>query len=173
MASIFGLQKRVKPRVFVSYHHATDQAYYDALSSNMNSPYTFCQDNSLNRMIDSRSPDYILRKIREDYISGTSCTVVLCGIETPWRKYVDWEIEATLQKQHALLGIKLPTLAVINDGCSKPARLQDNIFSGYAHWVWWEDIVSNANALDAAVIEARSRSKSLIRNDRERRLRNG
>jgi MTH538 TIR-like domain (DUF1863) len=173
MASMFGLQRPVKPRVFVSYHHARDQAYYDALSSNMNSPYTFCQDNSLDRMIDSNSSDYVIRKIREDYISGTSCTVVLCGIETPWRKYVDWEIDATLQKQHALLGIKLPSLTVIDNGCSKPARLQDNIDSGYAHWVWWEDIVASPNAFDAAVIKARNRSKFLIKNDRERRLRNG
>jgi hypothetical protein len=173
MASVFGIQKNVKPRVFVSYHHARDQSYYAALSSNMNSPYTFCQDNSLDRMIDSNSADYIIRKIREEYITGTSCTIVLCGVETPLRKYVDWEIDATLQKQHALLGVKLPTLIVENDGCSKPARLQDNIDNKYAHWVWWEDIVANPNALDAAVIEARNRSKSLIQNNRVRRLRNG
>jgi hypothetical protein len=173
MASIFGNQKPVKPRVFVSYHHAQDQRYYDELSSNMNNPYTFCQDNSLDRMINSNSADYIIRKIREEYITGTSCTIILCGAETPLRKYVDWEIDATLQKQHALLGVKLPMLIVENDGCFKPARLQDNIDSKYAHWVWWENIVNNPSALDAAVNEARNRSKSLIHNNRERRLRNG
>ena len=41
------------------------------------------------------------------YITGTSCTVVLCGGRP--RKFVDWEIKATLDKEHALIGVNLPT----------------------------------------------------------------
>jgi hypothetical protein len=38
---------------------------------------------------------------REDNApTGTSCTIVLCGAETPKRKFVDWEIKAILDKGH-------------------------------------------------------------------------
>jgi hypothetical protein len=136
-----------KPNVFVSYHHRHDQWYYEALSHNLGLPYCFMQDSSLDRIIDSESADYVLRRIREDYIAGSSCTIVLCGTETPVRKYVDWEIYATLQKRHGLVGVKLPSLSLIANGCSKPPRLQDNIDSGYAEWVWWEQVYNNPDAL--------------------------
>jgi hypothetical protein len=46
-----------------------------------------------------------MQRIRDKHITGTSCTIVLCGSLTPWRKYVDWEIKATLDKEHGLIGI--------------------------------------------------------------------
>lgn len=33
--------------------------------------------------------------------------MVLCGAEAPQRKFVDWEIKATLDKEHGLIGINL------------------------------------------------------------------
>lgn len=163
-----------KPRIFVSYHHANDQGFYNQLSAVLSQRYVLASDNSLNRRIDSDDVDYVMRKIREEYLTGTSCTVVLCGIQTPWRKFVDWEIDATLQKQHALVGLWLPTLPQCdNGGTIKPARLQDNIDSGYAVWGTYNDVMQNPHALVELVHEARGRSKRLIDNSRARRLRNG
>jgi hypothetical protein len=164
---------KVKPRVFVSYHHRADQVYYDRLSQIMTSSYSFVYDNSLDRMIDSNNVEYVMRQIRENFISGTSCTVVLCGAGTWQRKYVDWEILATLQKEHALVGLRLPTLQIVNDGCAKPGRLQDNIDSGYAVWGQYDEVIGNPAYLAGLVHEARARSKRLIVNSRDRKLRNG
>ena len=72
--------------------------------------YEVIQDNSVEREIDSNDAEYVTRRIREDFITGSSCTVVLCGAETPQRKFVDWEIKATLDKEHGLIGINLPTI---------------------------------------------------------------
>lgn len=163
-----------KPRVFVSYHHGGDQEYYNRLAGMMALNYVLVSDNSLDRLINSDNVDYVMRHIRENYISGTSCTIILCGLETPYRKYVDWEIDATLQKQHALVGLRLPTLPLQpNGGTIKPARLQDNIDSGYATWGQFADVMSDPQVLVALVHAARLRPNRLINNARARRLRNG
>lgn len=164
----------VTPRIFASYHHAGDQGYYNALWGALQHKYVLCQDNSLDRKIDSENVDYVMRKIREEYLTGTSCTVVLCGSGTPWRKFVDWEIMATLQKEHALVGLMLPTLEIEpNGGTTKPSRLQDNIDSGYAVWGHYVTVMQDPNALTVMVHDARARSKKLIDNSRARRSRNG
>lgn len=63
--------------------------------------------------IESDDSDYVMRKIREDKIAGTSCTVVLLGQCTWARRYVDWEIAATLRNftdspRGGLIGVQLP-----------------------------------------------------------------
>lgn len=67
-----------KPRIFVSYHHHGDHAYYDEFSRFFSDTYEAVQDNSVEREIDSDDAEYVSRCIRENYITGTSCTVVLC-----------------------------------------------------------------------------------------------
>jgi hypothetical protein len=127
---------RPKRKIFVSYHHGNDRYYYDEFARIFASAYEAIQDNSVDRLIDSNDADYVIRKIREDYITGTSCTIVLCGAETPWRKFVDWEIKATLDKQHGLIGVNLPTNpSNANGTCTVPDRLHDNIQTGYALWI--------------------------------------
>lgn len=163
----------VKRRIFVSYHHGGDQAYYDHFSKVFGELYEVIFDNSLERAVDSDDPRYVMRRIRENYVTGSSCTVVLCGRNTWQRKYVDWEILATLEKQHGLIGICLPTAQVTNNGIIIPARLYDNIQSGYAIWVIWDTIIQSSRQLTNLIEMANSRFKTLIRNDRERKLRNG
>src|SRR5947207_2002675 len=99
----------VKPRIFVSYHHGADRQYYDEFSRRFADSYDVCDDNSVARVIDSDNCEYVMRRIRERYLTGSSCTLVLCGAQTRWRKFVDWEIKATLDKQHGLIGVNLPT----------------------------------------------------------------
>src|SRR5690242_16014308 len=85
----------VKSKIFVSYHHHLDQRYYDDFSRCVCDEYDVLYDNSPERAKDSDDVEYIMRSLREKHIFGTSCTIVLCGAETPWRKFVDWEIDAT------------------------------------------------------------------------------
>lgn len=165
---------RIRRKVFVSYHHGGDQSYYDRFSSDFHDGFETITDNSLERKIDSSNPDYILRRIREQNLAGSSCTIVLCGVETPRRKYVDWEIHASLEQQMGLLAVLLPTLQIYpNGGTDKPPRLQDNIDSGYAEVVWWHSIAGNSEALTSAIERANAKSKRLIVNTRSRMVRNG
>lgn len=157
LSALSGLPQ--KRKVFVSYHHQ-DQTAADAFRSIFGDAYEVFSDASLDRLIDSGSPLYTLRTIREDYITGTSITIVLCGVDTWKRKYIDWEIHSTLHKDHALLGIMLPNItgALQSDGQRRwlvPDRLHTNIESGYAHFITWPQ---NAQELSAAINHAIARS---------------
>lgn len=158
--------------VFVSYQHSTDQTYYDTFSATFSGTYGLVRDNSLRGAVDSDNSEYIIRKIREDYLSRTSCTIVLCGMTTRWRRFVDWEIKATLDKEHGLIGVLLPTNPVIFGGTHKPERLQDNIDSGYAVWTTWDELVAGGGARLRLLVElAIARSPTLIENGRDLRER--
>lgn len=168
------IQMPIKHKVFVSYHHRGDQAYYDAFSRAFHDTYDVIYDNSLERRVDSDNVDYVMRQIRENYITGSSCTIVLVGEKTWGRKYVDWEIKATLDKGHGLIGVQLPTAVrnPSNNNIIVPDRLFDNIQSGFALWLSWQAITADAAQLERYIADAKSRSAKLIVNTRDRRLRN-
>lgn len=165
------LAKQPKRKIFVSYHHSNDQYYYNEFSRKFCDTFDVVQDNSLERKIDSDDPEYVMRRIRENHITGTSCTVVLCGPETPQRKYVDWEIKATLDKCHGLIGINLPNSVSDLNGVIVPARYLDNYQSDYAVWLQWRQL--SPDVLVQAIGTANSRPSSLINNSRPMRRRNG
>lgn len=171
--NLFGQPCRpVKPKVFVSYHHDNDQRWYDQFTRLFADAYDLVTDRSLGACVESDDCEYVMRVIREQYLTGTSVTIVLCGNETWKRKYVDWEIKATLDKEHALLGIQLPTLiAGINGQVTVPDRLSQNIHNGYAHWIaWTTDPVSLSSAIQAA--RTRAANTRLIVNAHETMCRN-
>lgn len=161
-------------RVFVSYHHAGDQRYYDAFSAAFHDEYRVIYDNSLDRARDSDDQSYILRYIRENHLTGSSCTIVLCGPATHGRKYVDWELQASLAQQMGLLALQLPTLvpAVAGGAVTVPDRVHANIQSGYAVWTTWAAATASAVALKGLIEQALAKPKSLIDNRVPRRQRN-
>ena len=158
----------VKRKVFISYHHEKDQGWANLMSSTYADKYEIFYDNSLDDEVDSDDPDYINQVIREDYIVGTSITIVLCGAETGKRRFIDWEIYSTLHHEHALLGVVLSTVTKnIYGNFLVPDRLHDNIVSNYAHWIHWP---TNATDLKGAIEIAISKSSQtrLINNSREK-----
>ena len=163
----------MKRSVFVSYHHGGDQAYYDAFTKAIAATYDILFDNSLERRIDSDNVNYVLQRIRDSFVKGSSCTIVLCGAETPWRKYVDWEIKATLDMEHGLIGVNLPTNPLNgNNRYTVPDRLHDNIQSGYAIWTTWATFTASAASVKSTIEQAIVKPAALIVNNREMMSRN-
>jgi len=99
------LGRLVRRRVFVSYHHDGDQHYYEEFARIFAGSLEIFHDASLERAYDSGDHEYIRWSIRQNNITGSSCTIVLCGARTHERKYVDWEIKATLDKFRGLIGV--------------------------------------------------------------------
>jgi hypothetical protein len=52
--------------------------------------------------IDSNNPEYVMSQIRQKYIGDASVTIVLIGKCTHSRRYVDWEIKASLRRGQSL-----------------------------------------------------------------------
>lgn len=164
----------VKRKIFISYHHGGDRAYYDAFINAFSNTYDVIYDNSVDRSVDSSNTDYVIRRIRENYITGSSCTIVLCGSQTPYRKFVDWEIKATLDKQHGLIGVNLPSNPLSpNNYYIVPDRLNDNIQSGYAVWTDWATFTQSLQSVQQYIEVANSKPSYMIDNSRALRQRNG
>ncbi len=127
-----------KHKVFISHYHADDTAVNEFVNKFANEEKIFTAKivgDDYDTTINSDDPEYIMRKIREDYLTDSTVTIVLIGSETYKRKYVDWEIASTLRddsinKRSGLIGIFLPNKNGRNT--TVPERLQDNINSGYA-----------------------------------------
>ena len=163
-----------RPRIFVSYQHNPDQPYYDLFSRTLHDSMDLVYDNSLDEEIDSDDNDYVRQAIRDRHISGTSCTIVLCGPTTYQRKFIDWEIKATLDKGHGLIGIALPTVPRNQQGQSiVPDRLASNYHSGYTVWKLWSDLVASPALMATWIEEAVARDQGKIVNPQAIKARNG
>lgn len=94
-------------RIFISYQHDDKlQAQgFNLLRWNPNVPVEFVGRHLISP-VDSRDPDYIKSKIREQ-MNGTSLNVVLIGQKTARSKWVDFEIRESIKQGKAILGIRL------------------------------------------------------------------
>ncbi len=163
---------RIKRKVFISYHHEQDQFWFNHFKSTFSDDYDVFQDQSLDDEVDSDDLDYVNRVIRDDYIKGSSITIVLCGNGTWKRRFVDWEIASTLHHEHALLGILVPGTSPRWDGkFSIPDRLHDNVESGYAGFVNWPNSASELKTQIEAAL-SKTLFKFSIRNGRLKMRRN-
>lgn len=132
---------------FVSYHHKNDQEYLSELREVIKKMKV--SDYSLKDDIGYLTEQTIYNKVRTK-MRNCSVTVVLVGSNTGHRKWIDWELWASLRKYdhpndirksfkpNGILAIFLP-----GNNHSVPERLQDNIDSGYAVCMKWENLESD------------------------------
>lgn len=104
-----------KHKIFISYHHANDQEYKETLIK-ANQQYDLFIDASVDTgdIDDNLDDDSIRQKIRDEYLKDSTVTIVLVGLQTKYRKHVDWEIYSSMyngkvNKQSGILVINLPS----------------------------------------------------------------
>src|SRR5213593_4687243 len=89
----------VKRKVFISYCHLNQREAGSFVSTwrNVFTPralgMAFSDD-----IINSNNPAYVMSRIRTDYLGDSSVTIVLVGTCTHSRRYIDWELKASLQR---------------------------------------------------------------------------
>lgn len=104
-------------KTYISFK-AEDSDYKDEIQS---WPHLDYVDKSLNTPINSTDPEYILRKIREDYLRDSTVTVFLIGNRSsevlgPWeQQYIKGELQASLydgsgNTKSGILGVVLPDM---------------------------------------------------------------
>lgn len=162
----------VRHKCFLSYHK-DDQALVDAFIEEFDDEsdaFIMRGIRGPQDLIDSEDTDYVMSEIRRRFLADSTVTVVLLGRCTWARRFVDWEIQASLRQgrtvtPNGLMGIILnptKTRAVL------PSRFKANYDSGYAGFYGYP---SSANALAQWIDEAyagRTQKSTLIVNPRDR-----
>lgn len=128
-----------KRKVFISYHHGDDTEVRAFVKKWTETEQVFIPKGLglkfTNDIINSDDPEYVMSQIREKYIEDASVTIVLLGTCTNSRRYVDWEIKASLRQEegglpNGLMGIILPSLG---GNAHLPSRLEANWTNNYVN----------------------------------------
>lgn len=121
----------IRRKVFLSYHHE-DQDEVDRFVKTFDEHHDVFIARALGCMqddvVNSENPDYVMQRIRDLYLKDSTVTVVLIGKCTWARRFVDWEIQASLRHgektiPNGLLGVKLQSY----DNKQYPDRLNKNL----------------------------------------------
>lgn len=134
-------------KVFISSNYSPEDNYYKEYLEKMLGN-NFISKSIHEGDIDDQNikTETVMQKIRNEYLRDSTVTVVLIGPETWKRKFVDWEISASLRHtefnpRSGLLGITLPTYPLNSknqyDPHTIPPRLYDNVEFGYAKIYPW------------------------------------
>ena len=127
-----GLAVDTRRKIFISYHHGDDVEARAFVQRWTETEKIFIPKGLglgfTDDIINSNNPDYVMSQIRKNYIDDASITIVLLGKCTHSRRYVDWEIKASLRQDqgglpNGLMGIVLPSLG---NTAYFPERLEAN-----------------------------------------------
>ena len=140
-------------KVFISYHHK-DQKYKDRFIKMMGDDIVDESVHDEDIDDENLSTETIRQKIRDEFITDATVTVVLIGRCTWQRKHVDWEIGSSLRKTRknprcGLVGILLPNHPDFSEEDYEPRlippRMADNTKgkAPYAHIYGWSNQASS------------------------------
>ena len=172
----------VRHKCFVSYHSADaeEAATFVETFEEIFIPRAIGVEEGDGSIIDSEDVDYIRDVIRTNYLRDSTVTIVLVGKCSWARKFVDWEIYASLRDaptsyKNGLLGILLPSLA--SDPPQAPERLIDNIprdgSAAYGRYHYYPATKAGLKINIEDAFQARRSRAELIDNSKPLRKRNG
>ena len=118
--------------------------------------------------IDSEDSDYVMSRLRDEYLGDSTVTICLIGSCTHSRRYVDWELKASLRQgsyiPNGLLGIVLPSR---QNSAVLPQRFKDNWSrddKGYALYRSYPTAVSTLRSWIEECYDRRETHANLISN---------
>lgn len=172
----------VRHKCFVSYHSADaeEAATFVETFEDIFIPRAIGVEEGDGSIIDSEDVNYIRDVIRTNYLKDSTVTIVLVGKCSWARKFVDWEIYASLRDtknatKNGLLGVLLPSLA--NNPPTAPTRLADNVpnngSAAYGRYHYYPKTKSELRSNIEDAFQARGSRAHLIDNSRPLRKRNG
>jgi hypothetical protein len=170
---------QIRHKTFITYHHDDEDEVIDFVNE-----FDYYRDIFIARgigegmpgdVINSSDTVYVMRRIRELYLTNSTVTIVLIGRCTWARRYVDWEIQTSLRHgdvttPNGLLGI---VLSSVGSNPTAPERLSRNLKGannnqGYARWYWYPRTEYTLVQWIEDAYEARITRDHLIENPRNR-----
>lgn len=134
-------------RVFISFHHANDQEYKDALVKCAEEKDVFIDGSVDTGDIPDDWDDQKIREyIRDEYLRDTTVTILLVGTETKYRKHVDWELYSSMidGKKNKKSGILVILLPSAKSGYFTAAHGDKEKETIYPYQKGWEKISSRS-----------------------------
>lgn len=131
----YGIQQSesVRRKCFISYYQG-DSEHVDQFVKSFEDVFIpkVIGVSSGDDFINSDDSDYVMSKIREKYLGDSTVTICLIGDCAHSRRFIDWEIKASLRQglysmPNGLLGILLPYKGTTGH---LPQRFKDNYVSG-------------------------------------------
>ena len=172
---------QVRHKTFISYHQDDQEEVDEFIRTFDHDRDVFIaravgSDETMEELIDSDNDDYVMSRIRQKYLSDSTVTLVFIGQNTWTRKFVDWELAASLHqgpvagKPNGLLAILSPKL----DEAILPDRFVDNWQPGYAKFYPYPTNKTQLTKWIDEAFEAREDEdqRGLIKNGRRKLRRN-
>ena len=154
-------------KCFISYNSA-DKSAVDDFCDNFSGSFLRRGLKMEEDIIDSDDTDYVMRRIRELYLQDSTVTLVLIGRCTWARRFVDWEVQASLRNPADGYPNGLLAIQLWESYKTLPNRVSHNVDSGYAKfWEYPSGLRSLESMIDEAW-EARFDKTHLIVNPRDR-----
>lgn len=158
----------VRHKCFLSYHHEDYLAVRRFLDS-FHGCFIHRGIAMPEDVIGSNDPDYVMRCVRTLYLRDSTVTIVLVGPCTWSRRFIDWEVQASLRRSqdgpppNGLLAIQLWP-----DCRRLPERVLLNVDSGYARfWQYPQTDLALEHMVEEAHV-ARTTIPHLLDNPRDR-----
>lgn len=163
-----------KRKVLISYHH-DDQREVDEFIDRFSRrecvfiPKMLGPGGIGTDLINSTNTAYVMSQIRQRYLQDSTVTIVLIGSCTHSRRYVDWELKASLTQgsytPNGVMGIILPSQG---ESTNLPPRLNDNWNHGHEncyarYWIYPRSAGELAGWIEDA-FDARTSRRHLISN---------
>ena len=125
-------------KVFISYYHDDDQLYKNEIER-WNKIYHLFEDYSVNDgdIDDTYLTDEAIRvKIRDNYIKDATVLILLCGRNTKYRKFIDWELHAAMYdtEKNPKMGILVVNLPFCRNNVRAAERREKEIVSSNTTW---------------------------------------
>lgn len=168
------LGQYTRHRCFISYHHADEIEVEQFIND-----FDHSRDIFISRgigaamsgdIIESSDSGYIMKRVRQLYLNNSSVTIVLVGRCTWSRRFVDWEVAASLRNttnslRNGLMAITLPSVQSHPTGLLPP-RVAANVEGqgGYARYWKYPTSAHSLSVMIDDAYEARTTRAQLADN---------
>ena len=154
-------------KCFISYHK-DDQKDVNDFCEKFSGSFILRGITMEEDIIESNDTDYVMRRIRELYLQDSTVTIVLIGKCTWARKFVDWEVQASLRNPKDGYPNGLVAIQLWESYKTLPNRVNLNVDSGYAKFYKYPSSTSSLDNIVDEAWNARFDLQSKIVNPRER-----
>lgn len=158
----------VRHKCFLSFHNA-DSGAVDTFVEKFEGAFIRRGIVMEQDIIDSDNTDYVMQRIRQLYLQDSTVTIVLIGKCTWARRFVDWEVQASLrQPRNGPPPNGLVAIQLWESYQRLPNRVNLNVSAGYASYYKYPSSTRALSSMIDEAFDARTSLAHQIENPRER-----